>query len=177
LKVIAVTGMPGSGKEEFVTIAEEEGISVVRMGDVVRAEVKNRGLELTDPNIGRIAHDEREKHGFGIWAKKTVPLVKGETVLIDGVRGYAELEVFKRSFAGELTVVGIHTSPQVRYDRIKKRQRKDATMTWEAFCERDSRELGWGIGDAIALCDHMIVNEGSLDEFRENVKELLLSIK
>lgn len=169
--------MPGSGKEEFVKIAIEEGIKVVRMGDVVRAEVKSIGLELTDGNIGRIASEEREKHGYGIWAERTVPFVKGDAVLIDGIRGDAELEVFKRVFGEDMTVLGIHTSPKIRYERIKKRKRMDATMTWEAFHERDARELGWGIGNAIALCDHMIVNQGSLRQYREEVRNLLKALK
>jgi dephospho-CoA kinase len=175
--VIAVTGMPGSGKEELVKIAILEGIKVVRMGDVVRAEVKNRGLELSDNNIGRIATDERERYGYGVWAERTISLVKDDVVLIDGIRGEAELEVFKMAFGGDMVVVGVHASPKIRYKRIKERMRKDATMTWEAFCERDARELGWGIDNAMALCDHMIVNDGTLEEYKKNVKNLLKALK
>ncbi len=174
--MIAVTGMPGSGKEELVTVAIEEGISVVRMGDVIRVEVKNRGLELSDTNVGGIANEEREKHGFGIWAEKTVPLVSGDVVLIDGIRGDTELEVFRRAFGGDIMVVGIHSSPKTRYDRIKSRNRGDATMDWESFCQRDKRELKWGIGYALALSDHILVNEGTLEEFLDKIRELFRTL-
>lgn len=175
--MIAVTGMPGSGKEELVKIAIEEGIKVVRMGDVVRAEVKDRGLELSDNNIGRIATEEREKYGYGVWAERTISLVKDDIILIDGIRGDAELEVFKRAFGEDMVIVGVHASPKIRYERIKERKRKDATISWEAFCERDARELGWGIENAIASCDHVIVNEGTLEEYKEKVKNLLRALK
>jgi dephospho-CoA kinase len=89
--------MPGSGKEEFVNIAREQGFSVVRMGDVVREEVKNRGLELSSENVGRVASEERQKHGLGIWAEKILPLITGDMILIDGIRGDEELEVFKEA--------------------------------------------------------------------------------
>ncbi|MEE9150416.1 MAG: AAA family ATPase [Thermoplasmata archaeon] len=177
MRVISVTGMPGSGKEELVKIAIQEGMKVVRMGDVVRAWVKNRGIELTDANVGRIANEEREKHGLGIWAERTVPLVKGEIVLIDGIRGESELEAFKKAFGGELTVIGVDASPEIRYERIRKRKRKDTTVSWEAFSKRDSRELGWGIGNAMVACDHVIVNEGTLKEFQEEVRSLLESLR
>ncbi|UCG69367.1 MAG: flagellar hook-basal body complex protein FliE [Thermoplasmata archaeon] len=177
MRVIAITGMPGSGKEEFVKIAQKEGFFVVRMGDVVRDEVKRRDLELSDVNIGNIANSEREKCGMGIWAEKTVPLVKGTLVFIDGIRGDAELEVFRKAFGGNMKVVCIQCSSKIRYERIKKRRRKDATMTWEAFCERDERELGWGIDKALALCDYVIENEGTLEEFQDEVRGLLLSLK
>ena len=176
LKVTAVTGMPGSGKEEFVKVAMEEGIFVLRMGDVVREYVKGQGLELTDENVRRVANEERERHGFGIWAERTVPLVKGDRVLIDGIRGGAELEVFMRAFGRDIVIIGIHCSPKTRYERIVQRNRRDATMTWNAFEERDRRELGWCIGNALALCDHMIINEGSLADFRNSVKEILRTI-
>lgn len=173
LKVIAVTGMPGAGKEEFISVAIEEGIFVLRMGDVVREFVKEQGLELTDDNVGKTANEERKKYGFGIWAERTVPLVEGDYVLIDGIRGDAELEVFRKAFGEDMVAIGIHCSPKTRYERIVQRNRRDATMTWEAFESRDKRELGWGIGNALALCDHMIINEGTLTDFQNSVKELM----
>ena len=168
--------MPGSGKEEFVNVAIEMGMFVLRMGDVAREYVRKQGLELTDDNVGRIANMEREKHGLGIWAERTVPLVKGEEVLIDGIRGDAELEVFRKAFGEDMVTIGIHCSPKTRYKRIVQRNRRDATMTWEAFESRDSRELGWGIGNALALSDYMIINEGTLVDFNNSVKELLKSL-
>jgi dephospho-CoA kinase len=111
LKVMAITGMPGSGKEEFVSAAKEKGAFVLRMGDVVRGYVKEQGLELSDDNVGRVANEERERHGLGIWAERTVPLVKGEEVLIDGIRGDAELEVFRKVFGEDMVTIGIHCSP------------------------------------------------------------------
>ena len=61
--MVVLVGMPGSGKEEFAKIAQKRGFSIVRMGDTVREETKKRGLELNDRNVGRLAHEEREKTG------------------------------------------------------------------------------------------------------------------
>lgn len=169
--------MPGSGKEEFVNIAREQEFLVVRMGDVVRAEVKDRGFELTNENVGKVANEERQKHGLGVWAERTLPLITGDMIVIDGIRGDLELEVFRKSLNQDLILIGIHTSQKIRFDRIIKRARSDATMTWEEFQKRDIRELGWGIGNAMALCEHMIINEGTLEEFKENIKGLLKVLK
>ena len=43
--VLAVCGMPGSGKGEFASIFIEQNIPVLSMGDMIRAEVASRGLE------------------------------------------------------------------------------------------------------------------------------------
>ena len=70
MKAIAFTGMPGAGKSEAVRVAEELGIAVVRMGDVVRNEARKRGLELSDENVGGLADEMRREHGKDIWARK-----------------------------------------------------------------------------------------------------------
>lgn len=168
--------MPGSGKEEFVKAATMEGLAVVRMGDVVRAFVSEQGLELTDANIGITASRQRELHGLGIWARRTLPMISGDRVVIDGIRGDAELSEFRASFGKDMVVVGVHTSPAKRFERTKKRRRADAPITLEDFRRRDERELGWGIGNALALCDHMIINEGTLEDFYKEIRAFLSEI-
>ena len=168
--------MPGSGKEEFVSVAQAEGLKVIRMGDVVRNEVRSRNLELTDQNVGLLANSERKAHGFSIWAERTLPHIKGGFVLIDGIRGDAEIDVFKSALKGDFILVGIQSSKKIRFERIKLRARSDAPLSWEEFLERDDREMGWGIERAMAQCEHIIVNEGTLEEFHYKVRDLLREI-
>ena len=165
--------MPGCGKEEVLAVAQTVGFSIVRMGDVVREEVRRRGLPISDASVGGLAHAERQAHGFGIWAERTVPRIHGDRVLVDGLRGRAELEVFRGAFGDELTVIAVHASPKTRYERMLRRGRTDDAGTIEAFQARDTRELGWGLGDVIATADVMLVNESSLEALHEAAKVAL----
>jgi dephospho-CoA kinase len=165
--------MPGCGKEEVLAVAQTVGFSIVRMGDVVREEVRRRGLPISDASVGGLAHAERQTHGFGIWAERTVPRIHGDHVLVDGLRGRAELEVFRGAFGDELTVIAVHASPKTRYERMLRRGRTDDAGTIEAFQARDTRELGWGLGDVIATADVMLVNESSLEALRGAAKVAL----
>jgi len=175
MKVIAFTGMPGSGKSEAVKVAIEMGIPVVRMGDCVWEEVKRRGLEINDENVGRIANEMRERYGKDIWAKRTFEKIdpSWDTVVIDGIRNIEEVEFFREKLGKDFTLVAIHASPETRYRRLMERRREDDSTTLEKIKERDERELRWGIGVVIAMADVIIVNEGSLDEFRKRVKDIL----
>src|SRR5207253_10786942 len=97
--------MPGCGKEEVLVVAKDLGFAIVRMGDVVREEAQRRGLPMTDAAVGGIAHAERESHGFGIWAGRTLPRIHAERVVVDGRRGRSELEVSRMAVGGALVVV------------------------------------------------------------------------
>jgi len=167
VKVLCVAGMPGCGKEEFLRVAAEHGFTIVRMGDVVREEATKRGIGTSDEAIGGFAHSERERSGFGI---------TGERVVIDGLRGFMELDVFRKHLGESIQVVAIHAAPKVRFERLRARNRSDAPTTWEEFRVRDIRELRWGLGDVIATADYMIVNEGELGSFRARAREVMESV-
>ncbi len=172
---VLLTGMPGAGKEEFLTVAMEKDMDIVRMGDVVR-ETAVEEERFPSGDIGSFAHEERERHHYGIWADRTVSRMSDETSIIDGVRSAEEVEVFRNQLGDELGVVAIHASPKTRYERLKERNREDAPENWDEFKARDERELDWGLGKVIARADHIIINEGSLSDFRKKAEELLDSI-
>lgn len=173
MKVCVLAGMPGAGKEEFVRVALETGYEVIRMGDVVRMEASDRGISSDDKGVGGFAHSERQIHGYDIWARRTTPLICKDPTIIDGCRGVAELDVFRREFGEQVVVIGLHASPKTRFKRLIERNREDAPETWEEFQERDKRELGWGLGKVIVLADYMIVNEEDIGTFKENIERVL----
>ena len=133
MQVIVVTGMPGAGKEEFVQVARSLDYDVVRMGDVVRAEAKRQGITDTDKGVGGFADQERQLNGFDIWAKRSVTHVQSERTIIDGSRGLDELEVFRQAFGKGVLLVAIHSTPESRYPRLKKRGRPDSRCPYNLF--------------------------------------------
>ncbi|MGP8072724.1 MAG: AAA family ATPase [Thermoplasmata archaeon] len=169
MKLIVTVGMPGSGKDELLEIARSIGLATLKMGDLVRDETRRRGLPLTSQNVGRIASEERDKHGGGVWAQRALPKLTETRMLVDGCRSDTEVTVFRHNF-GDLFVLGIFASPDTRYDRMSSRARGDDGGTLQDFFDRDRRELKWGIGNAFALADGMLINEGPLDQFRRTAR-------
>lgn len=183
VKAVIVVGMPGSGKSVFTEVAEEMGLEVYVMGDIVREEVVSRGIPLTRENLIAVAKDLRRSWGNDVVARRIVEkILKGRAsqscgeVVIDGSRSLEELRIFRESFSRTL-VVGIHASPATRFERLRSRGREGDPKTWEGFVERDMAELSMGIGSVIALSDYMVVNEGlSLEELRRILRDLLEKI-
>lgn len=177
MHVLAFTGMPGSGKSEAMEVISQLGVPVFRMGDCIWEEVEARGLAKTPEHVGRIANEMRKTRGPTIWAERTAAKVRAADpeglVVIDGTRSPDEVEYFRSTFGPALTLVAIHTDPSTRWERIVRRSRVDDSPSRDKFTERDSRELGWGLGQVIALAQEVIINQGRLEEFRAEVRAFI----
>jgi len=176
MKIIAFAGMPFSGKSEAVKIAKKMKIPVIRMGDMVWQEVKNRNLEINDKNVGFVANEMREKHGKDIWAKRTINKIKEientEHLVIDGIRNIEEVETFKKELKGDFILIGVEVSDETRYKRAMQRNRKDDSKDLGKIKERDNRELKWGLGNVISSADIIISNEKDIESFRKDIKKV-----
>ena len=71
MNVIGVTGMPGSGKSVVSRVAENLGMKVVRMGDVIRDEAHKR-----NESPGKVAVYLRKEFGKYVIAERCVEYIK-----------------------------------------------------------------------------------------------------
>ncbi len=176
MKIVLVAGMPGAGKEELLTVARSMDIPFLRMGDIVRDHYTINDIAFTRMSVGEHANNERKLHGKNIWAQRAIENMSGDLFLVDGCRSMDEV-ISYRELSDDVVIIGIFTSPAVRYDRLVKRAREDAPRNITEFNERDSRELSWGLGSVIAQADEMIVNMGTLEEFKESAEKVLKGLR
>lgn len=175
MKVLGLVGLPASGKGECSQIAVELGIPVVVMGDVIRRYAENEGLDATDTHLGEIARRLREEHGMAAIAELTVPEVQAlsaPVVLIDGIRGDAEVDLYRNTF-DDFTVIAIDSPFHLRLRRVGARGRSDDMQTAIDLRSRDERECGFGLAEAMKKADITITNTSSLASFRDEVRRIL----
>ncbi|PSP94039.1 hypothetical protein BRC91_07380 [Halobacteriales archaeon QS_4_62_28] len=178
MRVLATVGLPGSGKGEAATVASELDVPVVTMGDVIRAECRDRGL---DPAMdhGTVAKALRKENGPAAVAERSLPVIEAElddsdVVLVDGVRSDIEVDAFEDAFGADFALISIEAPFDVREDRLAERGRdKSADEGGESLEERDERELGFGMDEAMARADVTIENTDTLGTFRSRVRTLL----
>ena len=176
MKIIAFVGMPASGKSEAARIAAEMGIPVINMGDVIRREVLKRGLEPNDSNTGMVATELRKCEGMDAVAIRCVSQIRetgSELVVVDGVRGIAEVECFRREFGEGFVLISIYAPIEIRFSRVQKRGRSDDMNNIEGLRRRDERELSWGMGEAIEASNVQIENNFTLETFKKDVVDVL----
>jgi len=179
MRVIGVVGYPASGKGEFSRIAGEIGIPVVVMGDVIRLKAREAGLGTTDAALGEMAKRLRREHGMDAIALFTIPAVEAPgapIVVIDGLRGDAEVRIFRSHFP-DFTLIGIVSSFGKRLERLSARGRSDDLSREEDLRNRDMREETFGLGRALAEADRILENDGSLEAFGEKARSLLEEIR
>lgn len=171
--LILVTGMPGSGKSTLSEILGRRGFKVTSMGDVIRYEAEIQGVEPTPENLGRIAKDIRSE-GEAAVARRCVTLLKcqpTQMTVVEGIRSLAEVQEFRKGF--KATLIAVHASPETRYTRMSKRGRSDDPTECAGFHVRDRRELGFGIGEAIAMSDQIISNNDTVQNLEKRLDTLL----
>jgi dephospho-CoA kinase len=180
MTVIGTVGLPGSGKGEAAAVARDAGIPVVTMGDVIREECRDRGLDPATHH-GEIAQALREENGPDAIAARSLPIIRErlddptvDTVLVDGLRSGVEADRFEDAFGDDWVLVSIEAPFEVRKDRITERGRDNTDgSVGETLRERDDRERGFGMDDAMARADVTIDNTNSLDAFRARIEALL----
>ena len=154
--------MPGAGKSTASEALVKLGWHRVVMGDVIRKETKRRGLVPDEKNTGEVMRNLRKEHGESAVADLCLEEIrssKSDKVVIDGIRSVVEVETFRKK--ASVILIAVHASPERRFELLRERGRTDDPISREAFARRDERELGVGIGNAIAMADEVISNERS----------------
>jgi dephospho-CoA kinase len=169
--------MSGSGKTTLANHFRDRGVASVSMGDVIRRLARENGLPPTPENLGRLASGIREEGGDDAVAKLCVEKINempDETVLIDGIRSIKEVEVFSKEF--EVILVAVFSPQNTRYDRLTARGRSDDPQDITTFKVRDDRELSFSLGHAIALADYIVLNDGSLEDLKNEFESFLVHL-
>ena len=144
------------------------------MGDIIRREAKRRGEPSKET-----AKNLRKEHGPYIVAELTIEEIKkiidegfDSHIIVEGIRSYHEVKLFKENF-DNFIILSIFSNEQLRFERIKLRQREDDTTDYNVFAERDHNELNFGIGTVIALSDKLIINESDIESCKKEIAAFL----
>lgn len=182
--IVGVTGMPCSGSNAVGDILVETYAFVwLSYSDVLRDILSSKGEEVTREAMQRVGNNLRYRYGAGELSKRLLARMEsGKNYVVGTLRNPAEVEILRT--AGSFVLVHVHASPEIRFKRIASRNRERDPQTWEAFMALESQEEGKGqeahglrIADCIAMADHTISNEGSLEELKAKVNTLFTRIK
>ena len=174
-KLYAIVGMCGSGKSIASDYLVSKGFNKVYFGGVTMDKLKEANLEVNPENEKMMREKLRSELGMGAFAIVLLPKIKecfnnGNTVL-DGVYSYDEVKILKGNFS-ELKIIAIVCDKDIRYDRLSIREVRP--LTNEEASARDIGEVE-NIAKAppIAMADYYILNNGTIEEYKTRLEEIL----
>jgi dephospho-CoA kinase len=182
-RVIALVGMPGSGKGTSVQHMESRyKLPSVYFGGMVYDEVRRRGLDIVlDERMVR--EEMRAEEGPAVLAKRVALrthelLDKGaEAVVLDGLYSWTEDRYLRHEFGEEIVVIAVVNPKHVRYERVVARKDAHRPYTLEQIKLRDLEEIdNLEKGGPIAYADYYLANAKDADELREQVDALMAEL-
>lgn len=180
VKVIALVGMPGSGKSFCVEHLEKRGWPSVYFGGVTVDEVKARGLEVNEANEKLVREDLRAQEGPGVMAKRILTKIDalvaaGNAVVIaDGIYSWTEYKIFKERYGDNAIIIAITAPRHLRHERLAQRPVRPLTheqVTAREYAEIENIEKGGPIANA----DFTILNDTTPEATLAQLDEVLAS--
>ncbi len=178
-KIIAVVGMPGSGKTEVTMFFESHEFKRIYFGGIIVDHVTAEGREVNEDNERYMREHLREVYGMEAMAKLSKPKIdeflKNGNVVIDGLYSMEEYLFLKENYGDKLIIINIHAQQKIRIERLTKR--KERPLISDVVKERDVAQIqNLHTGGPIALADYVIINESSLEDLYRDLDKLMKKI-
>ena len=160
--IFIIVGMPAAGKNIACEYAASKEYPYFSTGDIVRAEVKRRGIKPDAENTAIISTEMRGDDGLGVTRIVVNEEIKrnAPVVFLEGLRSWPEIEFIKSK--ANCVVIAIVAPRPVRLTRVEQRGRADDSA--RHFTQRDWREINYGVAICIALADEYVVNSGTVKD-------------
>ena len=184
VKILALVGMSGSGKSVAVDYLTDKGYPKVYFGGMIYKEMAKRGIERSEDGETEKAFREmiRETEGKDWVVKQVIAEAKDlinagqKRIILDGVYSWTEYKALKHEFPTCLTFIGVVVDKKLRYDRVAMRPDRPFDIT--AIRERDRSEIeNLEKGGPIAAADYYILNNGTIDDMKKRLDEILKEIE
>ena len=173
--ILAVVGMPGSGKTEASNFFREKDLPVISFSNVINDYIDKNKLEHNEVNHSKMRIEFREKYGneaMAVLNKDAIAqeLKNNNIVVIEGMRSWEEYLYLRKHYAKvRVYILAMYTDKKLRYKRIAGRK----TRSHLYGEERDINELiETNMGPTIAFADIIVTNNFSLEELYEKLEEV-----
>lgn len=180
-RIIALVGMPGSGKGTCTDyLGEHYAWPVVHFGNMIYEEVQRRGLDnVRDESFVR--EDMRAQEGKAVLAKHAARKADEyfeqdhSVVVFDGLYSWTELQYLRELYGDALLIIATTAPRKTRYQRILARQDSHRKYTSEQqIINREIAEIeNLEKGGPIAFADYTIVNDGTTQDLLTNLDGIL----
>ena len=178
--ILGLSGPYAAGKGQVMAYLESRSFYPLSLSDVLRDELRARGLEESRERMIELGTELRTRHGQGALAERLLARIAPDrNYVIDSIRHPMEVEALRAAHR-DFKLVWVDADPKLRFERLTQRGRMGDPETLERLMELEARELAGG-GDAAgqqlaavkALADFTLTNDGDLPALHAAIQEVL----
>ena len=177
-RLIGLTGTNSAGKGEAAAWFRSKGFAYHSLSDIIRDELRARGLEPSRDNLIRTGNELRAAFGPDVLARRTLDAVGTERAVIDSIRNTREVAFFRAQAKDDFVLLAIDAPVEVRFARSVTRGRDESAATLDEFRAKEDVERGgndWAqqLEACMAMADALVTNDGTLEEFHAKLEKWL----
>lgn len=189
LQIIGLSGTNASGKDTAgQVLAEKYGYLFISVTDLLRNEVRYRGLPVEREHLRAVSAEWRREYGYSVLVDRAVDMWKAQSDSYKGVVIASLRNPYEADRIHELggMVLWTDADPKIRYNRIIHGDRGRASedkKTFEQFLAEEAAEMHPPAGaDGAVLnmaavherADIKMINNGSdLEDFKAEIEKVL----
>ena len=180
--IFGITGTLAAGKGTIVNILKSQGFKHYSVRDFLVEEINLRGLPVNRDSMVFVANDLRQNNSPSYIIEKIYEKAKndGSNCVIESLRTPGEISFLKDN--GNFYLISINADPRIRYDRATERKSETDEISFERFCEQERIEMTnedptkQNIQRCIEMADFRILNNGSIEELKKDMREILKKV-
>lgn len=175
--VIGLTGTLLAGKNTVAGILKSKGVHHIVLSSLIREELSKDNIPVTRASLQDMGNKLRKEHQGKVLAEMALAKSKSYNIplIIDGIRNLDEINFLKEN--SNFFLIGIDAPFEVRWERLKKRNRDSDLLNHDRFVIDDARDRGFNeplngqqVGMCLVQADFLINNDQEIIGPIENSK-------
>ena len=180
--IIGLSGTLAAGKDTVADyLVEKEGFGHISLSAVLREVATEKGIEITMENLTKLGNSLKTEYS----ADYLVERAKKEAdfrydIVVSSIRQPEEIKNLKRE--KDFFMIFVDADIKIRFKRLVKRGRAGDVGKFEKFEEQEKKQLdgqsgGMNLGKCRKMADYIIVNNGTIEEFKDEISRTFEQIK
>lgn len=180
VSVIGIVGPIGSGKDTVADyMAQKYGYTVFSFRDIIAGMMKTEGIELARENMQKFAREKRDAEGENVFSRAILQKITEsgcQKAVVKELRTSGDIKPLLKHFRTGMKVIKVVAPAELRFERMKARQRPGDPQTLEEFRQQEKREEELGYTKASNYTDFMVFNTGTREELFAQVDKVMGSL-
>lgn len=187
MRVVGICGTNGSGKGLVSEILEKLINSTpVSAREMIMSLAKEEGFEINNRDDTKAFNDKRHKEGKSLGMDfirlYNVPENKDKVLTFESIRRPKEIELFRSVLGKDFILVSVDAPIETRFTRVTDRKSVTDLVDFEKFKAQEIAEsvgtldYEMNIVKCMEVADVKLINDGSMEDFEEQIKEKLLPV-